>query len=240
MRWISSVEHVARRAIAGNAVAHHAAEFGARLEYRAGMALAAQVIGAGEAGDAAADEGHALARRFARRRQFQSVLEGVMADEVFDRVDADEVVDLVAIAAVLARRRADEPHEHGKRIGFDHALEGVFLPLHARDRRLVHAARDRQPAANVVARGTGGLTRRGALDVGRALVGVIALEDLLRQVLVSHVDSPFLKRRKVGACVRTVSFIVASPHASCKADFCFASNSSACVEPVRTMAFDTI
>ncbi len=42
-----AVEHVARRAIAGNAVAHHAAEFGARLEYRAGVAFAAQEIGGG-------------------------------------------------------------------------------------------------------------------------------------------------------------------------------------------------
>ncbi len=107
-----------------------------------------------------------------------------MADEMFDRVDADVIVDLVAIAAVLARRRADEPHDGGKRIGFDHAQKSVFLPFHARDRWLFHAARDRQPAANVVPRGARGLTGRRAHDVGRALVGVIGLENLLAQVLV--------------------------------------------------------
>ena len=103
-----------------------------RLEDGGGMALAAQEIGAGEPGRAAADDGHLLAGRRAGRGQLEAVLKRIVADIVLDRVDADVVFDLVAIAAVLARRRADAPHDGRERIGLHHALEGVFLPCHAR------------------------------------------------------------------------------------------------------------
>ena len=113
----------------------------------------------------------------------QPLLDRPVADILLDRVDADEIVDLVAVAAVLARRRADAAHDGGKRIGLDHAVEGVLLPRHAGDRRLVHAARDGEPAADVVARRAAALARRRAMHVGRALVGVVGLEDLGRQVV---------------------------------------------------------
>ena len=176
------VEHVARRAVAGDAEAHHAAELVVRLEDHDRMALVAQEMRRREAGRAAADHRDLLAGQRRRGRQGDLVLDRPVADILLDRVDADEIVDLVAVAAVLARRRADAAHHGGKRIGLDHAVEGVVLPRHAGDRRLVHAARDGEPAADVVARGAAALAGRRAMDVGRALVGVVGLEDLGRQV----------------------------------------------------------
>ena len=177
------VELIARRAVAGDAVAHHAAELVVRLEDRDRVALAAQEIGRREAGGAAADHGDFLARIGAPAAgSAKLVLDRPIADILLDRVDADEVVDLVAVAAVLARRRADAAHHRRERIGFDHALEGVFLPRHAGDRRLVHAARDGEPAANVVPRRAAALAGRRAMDIGRALVGAVRLEDLFGQV----------------------------------------------------------
>ena len=152
-----------------------------RLEERDRVAVAAQEIGRREAGGAAADHSDSLARIARRRRSGKLMLDGPVADILLDAVDADEVVDLVAVAAILARRGADAAHHRRERIGFHHALERIFLPCHARDRRLVHAARDGEPAANVVPGWAASLAGRRAMNIGRALVGAVRLEDLFRQ-----------------------------------------------------------
>jgi len=77
---------------------------------------------------------------------------------VLDRVDADVVLDLVAVAAGLARRGADATHHRGKRVGLGEAAEGVLLPAHLRlavgaERRLLDAADDVEVAADVLAEG---------------------------------------------------------------------------------------
>ena len=55
---------------------------------------------------------------------------------LLDRVDADEVFDFVAVAAVLAGRRAHAAHHGREGVGIGGAAEGVLLPRHP-DRRLL-------------------------------------------------------------------------------------------------------
>src|SRR5271167_904426 len=86
--------------------------------------------------------------------------------------------DLVAIAACLARRGTDAPHDRRKRIRVGQPLKRIFLPGHPR-RRLFDAARDVEVAANILPGRAAPLARRSALYVGRALVAVIAVEYLL-------------------------------------------------------------
>ncbi len=73
------------------------------LEDRAGVPLAAQLIGAREAGYPAADNRNFLAGVISGRPKLQSVFKGVVADELLDRIDADMILDLVAVAAVFTR-----------------------------------------------------------------------------------------------------------------------------------------
>ena len=57
---------------------------------------------------AAAEDGHGLARRRDRGLdELEIVGDRILAEEVLDRVDADEVFDLVAVATRLTGRRAD-------------------------------------------------------------------------------------------------------------------------------------
>ncbi len=173
------VEHVARRAKARDAVAHHAAGLLALVEDRHRVALAAP---AGRRADRPAGPAPMTATVLpvccAGLRKCQLVLDGPFAEEMLDRVDADEILDLVAVAARFAGRRADAAHHRGQRIGLGQAAPGVLLPRHA-GRRLLDAAHDVEVAADVLARGACALARRRALDVGRALVRVIGVEDFL-------------------------------------------------------------
>ena len=181
-----AVEDVAWGAVAGNAIAHHAAELVVLLEHGAGVAHAPELVGAGEARRPAADQRHLLAGVGARRVQREAMFQRVVADELLDGVDADMVLDLVAIAAVLARRRAHAPHDRRERVGLDQSVEGVFLPRHLA-RRLLDAARDIEPATDILAGGTAALARRRAVDVGRALVRGVGDEDLFLPRLVDIV-----------------------------------------------------
>ena len=175
------VELIAGRAVAGDAVAHHAAELLVGLEECNRVAVAAEEISRREASGTAADHSDFLARTGARRRSGKLMLDGPIADILLDAVDADEVVDLVAVAAILARRGADAAHHRRERIGFHHALERIFLPRHAGNWRLGHATRNGEPAANIVPGWAAPLAGRRAVNIGWALVGAVRLEDLFRQ-----------------------------------------------------------
>ncbi|MBV6476905.1 MAG: hypothetical protein MOGDAGHF_02529 [Rhodocyclaceae bacterium] len=154
------------------------------VEDRYVVAHARQLVGAGEAGRAAADDRHLLAGLGRGRCELQVVLDGVLAEEVLDGVDADVVFEGVAVAAGLAGRRADAAHHRGEGVGFRQAAPGVLVDRHDRlavgaDRRLLDAAHDVEVAADVLAGGAAALAGRRRLDVGRALVAVAGLEDLL-------------------------------------------------------------
>ena len=187
-----AVEHVARRAIAGNAIAHHAAELRVGVENGAAMALAPELVGAGEPGRPAADDRDLLAGFVFGPGEAEAVRERPLADEMLDRVDADEILDLVAVASGLAWRRAHPPHDRRERVRLGETAERVFLPGDAR-RRLLDAAHDVEPAANVLARGAATLTGRHRLDVGRAFVSMFPVKDLVLPAL------PFLVAIAVAA-----------------------------------------
>src|SRR5262249_5747177 len=144
---------------------------------------AAQEVGRREAGRAAADNSNRLARGFTGRGQLGVLLDRPIADVLFDRVDTDEVVDLVAIAAVFAGGRAYAAHHGGERVRLHHAVEGVFLPGRAGDWRLVHLSCDGKPAADLVAGWAGALAGRRAVDIGGTFIGMVRLENLVGQVV---------------------------------------------------------
>jgi len=174
-----AVHDVARHAVAGDAVACHASQLGALVEHRGAMPEPAQLVGGCHAGDAAADDGDLLAGLPGGLIKAQAVLQGAVADVLFHRVDADKVLDLVAVAAFLAGRGADAAHDGRERVGIGGAPEGVFLPWHP-GRWLLDAAYDLQPAADVLAGRAAALAGRRAVHVGRTLVGGILVEDVIR------------------------------------------------------------
>jgi len=172
------VEHGARRAKAGDAVTHHAAELSALVEDGYRVALLRQLVGRRQTRRTGADDGHLLARLQSWLGEGELVLDRIFAQEVLDRIDADVVFDLVAVAARLTGRRAHAPHHRRQRVGFGQAAPGVFLPGHAGG-RFFDAAHDVEVAADVFPRRATALAGRRALDVGGALVGVVGVEDLL-------------------------------------------------------------
>ena len=93
------VEDVARRAEARDAVAHHAAQVLVVVEDGDRVPLERQLVGAGEPGGTAAQHGDLLAGGRRGLRVGELVGVGVVAEEVLDGVDADVVLDLVAVAA---------------------------------------------------------------------------------------------------------------------------------------------
>ncbi len=183
MRCDLRVQLLARHTVTGYAVAEHTAEPLVRLEDGAGMTHAAQLVGGRQTGGTAADDSDFLAG-IRTGHELVSLFDGVVADVLLDRVDADEIFHLVAVAAVLARRRTDPAHHGREGIGVGGAAERVLLPVHTL-RRLLLLAHDRQPAANVLTGRAATLTGRRLVDVGRTLVGSILVEDLLGQVVPS-------------------------------------------------------
>ena len=88
------IEHVARQSVLRDAEAHHAAGRRSGIVDRDGMAHAAQMIGRGKTGRSGADHQHAFAGFRFRRREVPVALDRLVAEEAFDRIDADRFVDL--------------------------------------------------------------------------------------------------------------------------------------------------
>ncbi len=95
------------------------------------MTDARQLLGAGHAGGAGADHGHALAGLVGRGPWLHpAVLEGLVDDGAFNALDADRVVVDVQGAGFLAGRRADAAGELREVVGGMQHLAGT-LPLAA-------------------------------------------------------------------------------------------------------------
>jgi hypothetical protein len=172
------IEESARGAVTGNAVAEHAAEFVMLVEDGAGDTLAPQLVGCRQAGRPAADNCNPVLTHRGQVAELEAAAPGGVADKLLDRVDADEVVNVVAIAALFAGRRANPPHHRRKRIGVGRAPEGVFFHAHAFGRQL-DAAHDVEPAADVFTGRAAALTGRRAMHVGWALVRSIFVKDIV-------------------------------------------------------------
>ena len=175
------VQEPARRPVAGDAVAHHAAEGFVVVVDRAPVAPPAELVGGGHPRRSSADDGDALAGLVRGRLEREALRDGGVADELLHGIDADEVLHLVAVAAVLARRRADPAHLRREGVGVGGPAERVFLPAHALG-RLLQPPHHLEPAPDVLAGRAAPLTRRRAVHVGRALVGVVRVEDLRLEV----------------------------------------------------------
>ena len=145
------------------------------------MAPAAQLISGRKSGRSAADDRDLFAGRGAGF-ELVAVLERGISDVHFHRIDADIVIDFVAVAAILAGRRTDAAHHRRERIGVGGAAESIFLPGDA-FRGLFLLTHDRQPATNVLTRRTAALARRRLVDVGWAFVRSIFIEDLVGEAV---------------------------------------------------------
>ena len=53
-----------------------------------------------------------------------------IADEMLDRIDADKVLDFIAVTTIFAWCRADTPHNGREGIGVGGAFKCVFCPAH--------------------------------------------------------------------------------------------------------------
>ena len=125
------IEHVARQPVGRDAEAHHAAGHRPGFEDRHLVAEAAQVVGGGEAGGPGADDQNALAGGLGGRVEGPALLDRLVADEALDRVDADRLVELPAVAGGLAGVVTDATHDRRERVVLDDLVPGALVALAA-------------------------------------------------------------------------------------------------------------
>src|SRR5450759_1710339 len=171
------IKHFSRRPKTRNAIAHHAAQLRMVIEHCDFVPHLCKLVGACKAGGTAADDCNLLAGRCWRLWIVKLVGDCIIPKEMFNRVDADSVFHLIAIAARFAWGRADSTHHRRERVGFSQPAEGVFLPSHP-CRRFFDATDDVQVASDVLAGRATALAGRSALDVGRALMAMVCVKDL--------------------------------------------------------------
>ena len=154
------VQDLARQTVLGDAEAHHAAGEGAGLLDRHLVAQARQMIGGRESGRPGADHQHVLTRGGGGRCELPAELDRLIAQEALDRIDADRLVELAAVAGALAGVVADAAH---------HGRQRVVLGQGAPGRLVVAGLGMEEPALDVLARGTGVVAGRQPIDIDRAI-----------------------------------------------------------------------
>ena len=155
------VQHVARQPVARDAKAHHASGHRPGFTDRHRVPAARQLIGGGQARRAGADDQHALAARLGVERELPATPYRLVAEEALDAVDADGLVELASIAGGLAGVVADASHDRRQRVVADElAPRGL----------VVTGLRVVEPLLDVLARRTGVVARRQAVNVTRAFV----------------------------------------------------------------------
>ena len=112
------IENVTRQTVLRNAVAHHAAGFRSRIHHRHLMPEERQMIGGGESGRTRADHKHLLSARLSRHRRRPALLESLVTEEAFNRVDVDRFIELTAVTGSFARVVTDTAHHGGEGIIF--------------------------------------------------------------------------------------------------------------------------
>ena len=150
---------VARQAVGGDAVVHHAAGLGHRVADLDLVPEAAQMVGAGEAGRPGADHQHAPAGRRAGGNA-PALARGHVAEEAVDGVDRHRRVELGAVAGGLAGVVAGAPVRRRQRVLL-HVLEPGLA--------VAPGLRLGQPGLDVLARRAGVVARRHQVAVDRPL-----------------------------------------------------------------------
>src|SRR6185437_7404725 len=149
----------------GNAVAQQAARLGEFLEHMHVMAGACELLRAGEARGARADDGDLLVGPVRGDLRLQpAVVPGAIDNGAFDGFDRDRIVVDVERAGGLAWRRTDAPRELGEIVGRMQVARGLF-PV-----ALIHEVVE---VRDLVVDRTTGRARRdraGAVAIGDAAV----------------------------------------------------------------------
>ena len=153
------VEHVPRQPVGRDAVAHHAAGLRRRVAHDDVVAEASQLVRGGQPGRAGTHHEDATAGRRRRHGQRPALLDGVVAEESFDGVDAHRLVEEAAVAGRLARVVADAAHDGRERVGLHERAPG----------RLVRAVLRRvEPLLRILHGRARVRTRRGEVHVDRS------------------------------------------------------------------------
>ncbi len=150
------IEHVARQPVLGNAEAHHPAGQRPGFVDRDLMPHACQMERRGKARRPGPDDQDLLAARCRFGLKLPSAPARLVAEEPFDRMDADGFIELPAIARHFARVVADAPHQRGHRIVL---CEFAPSPL------VVAALGMVKPALDVLARRAGVIARRQPIHI---------------------------------------------------------------------------
>jgi hypothetical protein len=153
------IQHVPRQPIFRNTEAHHPTGDRPRLEDFHRMSQAAQVVGSRQARGPGADDEHAFAAFSLGWCELPSLLNRLVAEKALDRIDADRLIDLGAIAGRFTRMIADSPHNGRQRIVLcEDAPRGFVIARFGMG----------QPALNVLARRAGVIARRQQIHIERA------------------------------------------------------------------------
>ena len=150
------VENFAGQTVTGNPVTHHAARLRSSFDDMDGMTETCEVISGRKTGRPGADHQNATTARDFGLRESPALLERVVAEEAFHRVDADRLVKFRAIASALARVVAHAPHRSGEGIVFDDRTPGVFV---------VTAFGMEEPVATLFSRRALRVARRQTVDI---------------------------------------------------------------------------
>ena len=121
------IQHVARQPILGDAEAHHAARQRTRFVYLHAVSEPREMVCGGQSGRPGTDHQHALARTCSRLVELPAVLDCLVAEKAFDRIDSNDAIQLSAIACAFAGVVADAPHDGGKWIVCGQHTPGFFI-----------------------------------------------------------------------------------------------------------------
>ncbi len=168
-------QHLTWGTVAGDAVDHHATQSVMIIKDGGTVANLAQLVGCCQTRWAAADDRNLLAG-IGTSLKTEAILQCVVTDKLVDGVDANKVLHLVTVTAVLARCRADTTHGRWERISLSVTLKGVIF--HGLTFRWgIDTTNDVQPTTHIVARWTTCLTRWSLVNIGWALVSPARLPD---------------------------------------------------------------
>ncbi len=156
------VEDLARQPIARDRVSHHPSGLLGYVLHRHLVTCQRQLVGRRETGRPGADDEHVPAGRRRVDAHRPAMSDRLVAEEPLDRVDADGVVEVAAVAGRLARVVADPAHHGRKGVDLHDRAPGGLVAGTA-GLREVEPVADRLAGRARVAAGC------GAVDVDRPL-----------------------------------------------------------------------